>query len=266
MKYSSILLLTGLVAFSSCKENQEKPKWLPDVKNQDHGPVQQKEFDGDFDEIEVSQSIDAEIIKSEAEKVVISAPSNIIDEVLVDRDGQKIHIHLKSGIRVTNAHNIKAKIYAKDFSKLKANSAASIVLKDKFTQEKTSIVASSSGSIEGTIEANNLSIFADSSGSFEGTIWAVDFEAETSSAGSISVLGKSKKADLSSSSGSSISAKDVVIENLKADASSGADVEAGVANSLDARASSGGSVNVYKKGNLRSVNKDESSGGSVSIN
>ncbi|RZJ40905.1 MAG: DUF2807 domain-containing protein, partial [Chryseobacterium sp.] len=34
---------------------------------------------------------------------------------------------------------------------------------------------------------------------------------------------------------------------------------------VDAEASSGGSVNVYKKGNLTTVKKEENSGGSVSI-
>lgn len=265
MKYPTILLFSGLIVLSACNEKSEKSKWLPDVTNKDHGPLKQKEFSGDFDEIEVSQAIEAEIIKSDVEKVVISAPTNIIDEVLVERQGGKIHIHYNTGFRVMNTNNVKAKIYTKDFTKLIANSAASITVRDKFTQEKTDVEASSAASITGHLEANDLEISVDSSSSFEGKIWAVDLDVDASSAASISISGKAKNAEISSSSGSSINGKDVVVENLKADASSGASLEVIASLTVDAEASSGGSVNVYKKGNLTTVKKEENSGGSVSI-
>lgn len=265
MKCNTILLLFGFLILSSCNEKSEKSKWLPDVTNKDHGPLKQKEFNGDFDEIEVSQAIEAEIIKSETERIVISAPSNIIDEVLVDRDGGKVHIHYKPGIRVMNTSKVTAKIYAKDFTKLEANSAASINVKDKFTQEKTEIEASSAANISGHIEANDLDISISSSSSFEGKIWAVDLELDASSAASVSISGKSKNANISSSSGSSVNGKDVVVENLKADSSSGASLEVSASSTVDAEASSGGSVNIYKKGNVTTVKKEENSGGSVSI-
>ena len=268
MKYSSILLLSGLVAFSSCKEDNSKngkSTWLPDVTNKDHGPLKQKEFKGDFDEIEVSQAIEAEVIKSDVEKVVISAPANIIDEVLVDNSGGELHIHYKTGFRVMNTNNVKAKIYAKDFSKLEANSAAIIVVRDQFTQDKTDVEISSAGHISGKLEANEMEIDAGSSGTFKGNIWAINLNVEASSAGEVTISGKSKNANLTSSSGSSISAKEVIVENLKADASSGASVEISASSTVEGSASSGGSVNVYKKGNVTTVKKEESSGGSVSI-
>lgn len=268
MKYTSILLLSGIITLSSCKENENKngkSTWLPDVTNKDHGPLKQKEFKGDFDEIEVSQAIEAEVIKSDVERVVISAPANIIDEVLVDNSGGELHIHYKTGFRVMNTNNVKAKIYTKDFSKLEANSAAIIVVRDQFTQDKTDVEISSSGHISGKLEANDMEIDAGSSGSFKGNIWAVNLNVEASSAGEVTISGKSKNANLTSSSGSSISAKEVIVENLKADASSGASVEISASSKVEGSASSGGSVNIYKKGNVTTVKKEESSGGSVSI-
>lgn len=265
MKYSTMLLFSGFVILSACNEKSEKSKWLPDVTNKDHGPLKQKEISGDFDEIEVSQAIEAEVIKSDVEKIVISAPANIIDEILVENSGGKVHIHYKSGIRVMNTNKVTAKIYAKDFVKLVANSAASIDVKDKFMQEKTDIEASSAASITGHIEANALDLSVDSSSSFEGKVWAVDLNVDASSGASLSISGKSKNANVSSSSGSSISGKGVVVENLKAEASSGASLEMSASSTVDAEASSGGSVSVYKKGNLTTVKKEESSGGSVTI-
>lgn len=269
MKPTTLFVFSAFALLSSCNEkhdrNRERSKWVDKVSNKDHGPVKEREFNGDFDEIEVSQAIDAEIIKSDKERVVISAPANIINEILVDINGGKLHIHYKRGIRVMNSNKVTAKIYAKDFTKLIANSAAEIHVKDKFTQEKTDIEVSSAAKITGDLEANDFEISANSSANFSGKVWAVDLEVDASSAASIDLSGKAKNADLSSSSGSDISAKEVVADNVKADASSGASVEISAASKVEAEASSGGSVNVYKRGNVTNVSKQESSGGSVNV-
>lgn len=272
MNTTTLFILSTFTVLSSCngnnnKNSNDKSDWVSTVTNtdKDHGPTREKEFKGDFDEIEVSQAIDAQIIKSETERVVISAPENIINEILVDNNGGKLHIHYKPRFRVMNSANVTAKIYTKDFTKLAANSAGKITVKDKFTQEKTNIELSSAASITGDLEANNMNINADSSSSFEGKIWAVDLDVEASSAASISISGKVKNAEFNSSSASSVSAKDVLAENVKAEASSGASVQISATTKVDASASSGGSVDIYKKGNV-SVNKEESSGGSVNVN
>ncbi|ASK31855.1 DUF2807 domain-containing protein [Chryseobacterium sp. T16E-39] len=274
MKTTTLFIFSAFVVLSSCNErrdrkNNEKSDWVSktvdNVVEKGSGPTREKEYKGDFDEIEISQAIDAQIIKSETERVVISAPENIINEILVDNNGGKLHIHYKPGIRVMNSSNVSAKIYTKDFTKLEANSAGKITLKDKFTQEKTEIEISSAGSISGDIEANNLDISAGSSSSFDGKIWAVDLGIDASSAASISLSGKSKNADITSSSGSSISAENVIAENVKAEASSGASVEISATSKIEANASSGGSIDIRKKGNVTVVNKEESSGGSVNV-
>lgn len=272
MKSTKNFIFSAFVLLASCDgrkekrhDSNEKGNWVEKVVSTDHGPVKQKEVTGDFDEIEVSQAIAAEIIKSDMEKVVISAPENIIDEILVDISGGKLHIHYRKGIRVMNNHNVSAKIYAKDFSKIEANSAAGITVKDKFVQDKMNIDVSSAGAVTGNLEANDFEISAGSSSGFTGKIWAVDLDIEASSGASIDLSGKAKKAEVSSSSGSSISAKDFVADNLRVDASSGASIDISASSSISAEASSGGSVSVYKKGNVTSVTKEESSGGSVSI-
>lgn len=276
MKSTSLFILSAFALITSCNEKHDRRNnenndrnndngWVDKVIDKDSGPVKEKVFNGDFDEIEVSQAIDAEIIKSGTEKVVISAPEHILNEILVENSGGKLHIHYKQGIRVMNSHNVKAKIYTKDFTKLVANSAASVTIKDKFTQEKMDVEISSAASVSGDLEANDLDISADSSSSFSGKVWAVDLDVDASSAASIDISGKSKNAEITSSSGSSISGKEVVADHVKAEASSGASVEISAVLSLHAEASSGGSVNVSKRGELKNVTKQESSGGSVNI-
>lgn len=270
MKKRTLFIFSALVLLASCNEkheknNNDKNGWVDKVINKEAGPVQQKEFNGDFDEIQVSQAIEAEIIKSDVEKVVLSAPQNIIDEILVENSGGKLHIHYKSGIRVMNINKVTAKIYTKDFTKLVAESAASIKVKDKFTQEKTSIEVSSAGSVSGDLEANDFNISADSSSNFSGKIWAVNLDIDSSSGSSIDISGKAKHADISSSSGSSISAKEVIVDNVEAEASSGASIQISAVTSVKAEASSGGSVDISRKGELKNITKDESSGGSINI-
>ncbi|MDH6252260.1 hypothetical protein M2347_001987 [Chryseobacterium sp. H1D6B] len=269
MKSTTLFIFSAFVLLASCNEKHERRNkdggWVSKVTSTDNGAVKQKEFTGDFDEIEVSQAIDAEVIKSETERVVVSAPENIISEILVDNDHGKLHIHYKPGFRVMNSNRVTAKIYTKDFTKLIANSAGKITVRDKFTQEKTEVELSSAASITGDLEANKMEINADSSSSFEGKIWAVDLDIETSSAASVSISGKAKNADVSVSSGSSVSSKEVVAENVKATASSGGSLEITASSSIQAEASSGGSVTVSKRGNVTNITKNESSGGSVSI-
>ncbi|WP_294318393.1 head GIN domain-containing protein [uncultured Chryseobacterium sp.] len=271
MKPQTIFILSAFLMLASCEKHdrnnrgQEKNNWVEKVVSKDNGPMREKTVTGNFDEIEVSQSISAEVIKSDVEKVVISAPQNIIDEILVDNSGGELHIHYKPGIRVMNTHNVSAKIYTKDFSKLNANSAAGITIKDKFVQDKMKVEVSSSASVSGDLEANDFDISIDSSGSFEGKIWAVELDVDASSAASIDLSGKAKNAEVSASSGSSISAKNVVVQNLKAESSSGASVDISASSSVKAEASSGGSLSVYKKGNVTNIIKEESSGGSVNI-
>ncbi|KPE49685.1 head GIN domain-containing protein [Chryseobacterium indologenes] len=270
MKSRNLFILSAFVLLASCnerheKKNRENKGWVDKVISKESGPVKQKEFSGDFDEIEVSQAIDAEIIKSETERVVISAPENIINEILVDNSGGKLHIHYKPGIRVMNINKVTAKIYTKDFTKLIANSAAKITVKDKFIQDKTDIEVSSAANISGDLEANDFDISIDSSSNFSGKIWAVDLDIDASSGASVDISGKAKNADVSSSSGSSVSAESVVADHVKAEASSGASVHISAVSSVKAEASSGGSVDISKKGPLQNVTKEESSGGSVNI-
>ncbi|MDQ1163471.1 hypothetical protein QE422_003839 [Chryseobacterium sp. SORGH_AS 447] len=271
MKSQTIFIFSAFLLLASCEKHDrnsrenEKSNWVEKVVSKDNGPMRERTVTGDFDEIEVSQAIDAEVIKSDVEKVVISAPENIIDEVLVDNNGGELHIHYKPGIRVMNSHNVSAKIYTKDFSKLNANSAAKITVRDRFVQDKMEVEVSSSAAVSGDLEANDFDISIDSSGSFDGKIWAVDLDVDASSGASIDLSGKSKNAEVNASSGSSISAKDVLVQNLKAESSSGASVDISASSSIQAEASSGGSISIYKKGNVTKIKKEESSGGSVSI-
>ena len=265
MKIKSLLLLPGLVLALSCTKSVEILPGIISNSKEPKGQIISKDFAGNFDEIKVATGITAELIKSEEEKVVLSAPSDVIKDVLVENNAGKLYIHVKDGFKY-KTNKISAKIYVKDFTALDASSSANISSKDQFTQEKTNIDVASGGSITGSFEANDLSVDASSGGTFSGKNWAVNFQSDISSGANINANGKAKNAKISTSSGSSFEGNDVIVENATADASSGSSISIAVSNKLNAEASSGSSVNVKKAGNLTDITKDENSGGSISVN
>lgn len=258
------LFAIALFIWMSCSIGSKEGSIIFGNVEKGSGPIQQKEYNYDFDGIKVSQGIDAEVYKATEEKVVVSAPADIMDKIIVERSGSEVSIHLAPNSRIST-ERIKVKIFAKDFSSLVATSSAEINVKDKFMLEDLTVHASSSGSVEGNLEANNFNIKTSSSGDFEGKIWAINLNAEATSSGDIDLSGTAKNVTFSASSSGRIDAEHLTAENADLKASSSGGVEVGVSGKLSASASSSGSIEVYKKGNLTVVNKSESSSGSVEI-
>lgn len=229
------------------------------------GIIKTNQYEMNIDEIKVAQSISAEVVKSDTEKVVITAPSDIMEDILVDNVDGKVFIHFKPNMNIS-AKNIAAKVFVRDFTHLEATSAAKILVKDKFTQDKTDVEVSSSGRITGNLEANDFSVDVSSSGYFSGEIWAVNLDAEATSSGDINLSGKAKNAALKASSAGTVDAGKLTAEISDIQASSAGNVTVATTNQLNASASSGGNIAVYRKGNLHIVSQNESSGGSVTIN
>lgn len=271
MKTTVITMLAMSFVLTSCvkvkNENGEKGKdgWEFFSGNKGNGVITEKTYDGDIDQIKVSTSIDAEVIKSDAEKVVISAPSDIMDNIKVALKGGVLAVYVDSGFgNNISTKNVKAKIYVKDFNQLSADSSADIKVLDTFTQDKVDVYISSSASIDvANLEANDLRIYTNSSGDFSGKIWAVNLGAYASSSGDINIFGKAKNATMDSNSSGDLKATDLIVENAILSASSSGDIVTSVSKSLTANANSSGEITVYKKGNLEQTQIHKNSGGDV---
>ena len=271
MKTTVITMLAMSFVLTSCvkvkNENGEKGKdgWEFFSGNKGNGVITEKTYDGDIDQIKVSTSIDAEVIKSDTEKVVISAPSDIMDNIKVALKGGVLAVYVDSGFgNSISTKNVKAKIYVKDFNQLSADSSADIKVLDTFTQDKVDVYISSSASIDvANLEANDLRIYTNSSGDFSGKIWAVNLGAYASSSGDINIFGKAKNATMDSNSSGDLKATDLIVENAILSASSSGDIVTSVSKSLTANANSSGEITVYKKGNLEQTQIHKNSGGDV---
>ena len=264
MKSPLIYACISLLFVSSCNIKTDNGFPFNIIPKEGTGIIKNKTYNFTFDEIKVAQSINAEIVKSNKEKIIVTAPSDILEDILVENSGGKLYIHFKPSINIS-ARNVSVKIFAKDFSAVKASSSASIKIMDKFTQDRMEIKVSSSADISGNLEANEMSIDVSSSGNYTGKIWAVNLDSQVSSSGDIIISGKTKNATMKSSSSGTLNAKNVVAENAEVSASSSGNISLAVINQLNAKASSSGDINIFRKGNLYVSSQKESSGGKISI-
>lgn len=231
-----------------------------------NGPITEKTFSGDFNSLEVSTSINADVVKSDTEKVVISAPSDIMEFVKVENNGGKLRIYVNSNFRNNiSTERIKAIVYAKDFDELRANSSASIHVKNTFTQDRVAVNVSSSADIAGNLEANNLTISVSSSGSFSGKVWADQGNFEVSSSGDFSAEGKLQHGKIHASSSGDFNGNNLEVKDGDLHASSSGSLSVMVSQRATAEASSSGDVNIRRLGNPV-ISKSESSSGSVNVN
>lgn len=254
------------MAFTSCyhSKSENSSTWNSFTSSkQGEGDLIDKTYEFNFDGIAVSTGINTEIVKSDQEKVVITAPSDIMDRILVEKDGNMLKVRIKPNSNISTKR-IKAVIYAKDFTSVMASSSADIVIKDTFTQDHVSVQCSSSGDISGNLEANEVSIMASSSGDFSGKIWAVLLNATASSSGDINISGKATESNITCSSSGDFNGEKFFTKSANLMASSSADIVINVEEKANAQASSGAGILVYNKGNA-TINRSTSSGGSVDV-
>lgn len=260
MKKTIIILILGFLTSSFVKIKSNINTDV-EVKN-----IIERRYEGEIDKIYVSNSIPAEIIKSDKEYVVLEGSDHDLEDVKVRLEKGNLRITMESKKTSFNRPQIfyvRAKIYVKEFTNVEANSSAKIVFKDKFTQDKVSVSISSSGSIKGNLEANRFLINANSSGEFEGDIWAVNLDANVSSSGEVKASGKVREANIETSSSGDFEGEKLEIKTANLSASSSGEISVSVLEKVSAQASSGGDIEIYHHGSLMKKNSKQNSGGTV---
>ena len=274
MKKSLLILSSILMILSSCiktsgnngkdGENGFSLNW----GNEGKGPVKEKIITENFTGVEVSNGIKTEIYKSDLNKVVISAPDDILEFVTASvQDNGSMKIGVKSNSTWKNSistKNVLVKVYVKNLKNLAASSSGEIYLKEPFSGEEMSVMVSSSGKVQGDLEYNILSIKVSSSGDYIGKIWADTGSIKASSSGDVKVEGKIQNGDIQASSSGDIDGGNLEIKRGSIQASSSADIKVMVSEKISAQASSSASINIVKIGNPE-ITKTSSSSGSVNV-
>lgn len=240
-------IVTVLLAllFSSCRNNNVGTGFFEkSITGSGIVTTENRLVEGDFKTIEVSNAIELTVEQAPETKITVIADDNV----------QK-HI-------TTKVENGVLKI-ACDYNSF-------INVKSKKVTVKTPIIeglqASSASNIKnrGVIKGLNLNLDASSAAGMDLDLEFENVFINSSSGSQINLNGKALKFETKSSSGSQINATDLLVNDIIADASSGASISIHPIVSLKAEASSGANINYNT--HPKQVHKKTSSGGSIDEN
>jgi len=194
-----------------------------------------------FNKIDIQQGINLYLTQGNSISLKVEADENILDLLITEVENNQLKIYFKKNVYRAKARNVYLT-----------------------TNEISSIEASSGSSVrtENTWQTNQLKVSTSSGSSVKINTNASDVSGSSSSGSTIRLYGKTNTFYAKASSGSSIDADELISADATAKVSSGASISVNVTRNLTAKASSGGSIDF--EGNPTEINKETSSGGSVS--
>lgn len=236
--------------------------------NEGKGPMTSMAYSGEaFSGIESHNGLKVNITKGDSDQVIVHAPSDIISRIEVSRLSNEpmMKISVKSNSNIST-NKVRVDVIMRELSRIKSSSASEIEVKSEFVSPEMIVESSSGSRISGNFKAKNAHVSSSSGSEINGHIEAVLLILSASSGSDIKIDGFVSQSQVSASSGSEINAKKLFIQDLESNASSGARVDIGATNKINAAASSGAEINVYTtKENREGTRTYESSGGSVHI-
>lgn len=213
------------------------------IKGSNKVVSEDRNISSDFESIKVQQGISLYLTQGNSTAINVEADDNIIDLLITEVNDNELKIYFEKNVYRAKAKNVY--LTTKNISQIRASSGAQV-------------------KSENTIQTTTLNLDSSSGSSIKIYVNAEEINSESSSGSNIKIQGKTKELSAKSSSGSSINADNLKATNVYAKASSGANIDVNVSEKLTAKASSGGDIDF--EGNPTKVDKDTSSGGSVSGN
>jgi len=229
-------LLVLLITTSSCFI-----EGMTGIRGNGNVISEERSINSDFDAIKVQQGIKLYLTQGNQTELSIEADENILDLLITEVKNNELKIYFDKN--VYRAKSRKVYLTTNSISKIRTSSGASVKSENTLQVSSLDIDASSGSSIKMYVNANEVS-------------------SESSSGADIDLYGKTEQFSANASSGSHIDANELEAVDVYAKVSSGANIDVNVTGKLTANASSGGDIDF--EGNPTKVNKDTSSGGSVS--
>lgn len=228
-----LFLIGSSFVFSSC--------WFmgPSVKGNGKVTKEVRTVD-EFDQIKVNRGMNAYITQGSPAEVVVIADNNLHETITTEVEGGVLTVSVNENIRW--AKEKKVMITVEKLKKVEVSSGANAWSQNRIMSKSIDLKASSGANLTMELNCENLS-------------------ADCSSGANIFLSGIAAKGYLEASSGSNVKGKNLVVEDCRMKASSGANVSATVTNRLDAKASSGGNVMYFGEPATTEINS--SSGGNI---
>ena len=231
-----IVTLIALL-FGSCNHSVN----LKSLTGSGHVTSEKRMVQGDFKSVKVSNAIDLVIEQSDKTEIIVEADDNLQKEITTKVENGVLIVSCKYNSFI-NVKSRKVSVKMPIIEGLQASSASKITSANILKGENIYLKASSAATMNLDIEFETISC-------------------KTSSGSSVNINGKALKLETVSSSGSSINAKDLLANEVMADVSSGGSIRVHPLVSLDAEASSGGTINYNTQ--PKSIRKKSSSGGNI---
>ena len=229
-----IATITALL-FASCNFNGNS------IEGSGNITKEKRIVQGDFKKVSVSNAIDLVIEQSDSTEITVEADDNLQKEIITKVENGTLVISCKFG----SFHNVtmkKVTVKMPVIEGLEASSASTI----------------NSGT---TLKGTNLSLVSSSAASIHARVEYETVQLDGSSASNQNIKGKALQVEVSTSSASVIDATELLANEVSASSSSGGSITVHPILNLKAEASSGG--NISYSGSPKSVQKEESSGGSI---
>ncbi|SDX13048.1 Putative auto-transporter adhesin, head GIN domain [Lutibacter oricola] len=233
--FITLLILTLFTTTSCMVEGFTGIKGNRNVISED------RSISSNFENIKVQQGIHLYLTQGETTTVKVEADENIMDLLVTEVNNNELKIYFDKNVYKAKARNVY--LTTSNIAAISTSSGAYAKTENTIRSESITLKSSSGSSIRATIDANNV-------------------DSSCSSGADIDIFGKTKTFSAKASSGSSIDADELKSTDAYAKVSSGANIDVNVTGKLTAKASSGGDIDF--EGNPSEVNKETSSGGSVS--
>lgn len=229
-----IATITALL-FASCNFN------VNTIEGSGNVTKEKRIVQGEFKKVSISNALELIIEQSNTTEIVVEADDNVQKEIKISVHEGTLVIRSENG----NFSNATRRIFVKMpiIDKIEASSASSVKSKNVIEGQNIELETSSASTMDINIESDHISL-------------------DSGSGSSISIEGKALTLKTSASSGSTIEAKKLFVNEIDADASSGASISIHPIVHLKAEASSGASINYDTT--PKTIEKTSNSGGSIS--
>lgn len=212
----------------------------PGVKGNDHVVTENRDLNGDFNEIKISRGLDVYLTQNDTQNLTVEADENLHDIIITKLENGVLEIYADENI--SYAASKKVMLNFKNVSKITATSGSDVYSNN-------------------TINAENLELSLTSGSDMSLDIITETLSCNTSSGSDMKLSGKTDKLYAQASSGSDIDAADLSAATSEVKASSGADITVNTSKELYAKASSGGDITYF--GNPEKVSTTDGTSGSI---
>jgi hypothetical protein len=235
-----LIVLLLMLSLTSCNGNLNL---IDGIDGSGNVVTEKRNIETPFTKIQASTGVEVILEQGSPSEVEVEVDDNLMKYIVTRVENGTLILKIDGNINTMESAIVRVK--TKTIEGLESSSGASIKSISKLSGTSLTLKTSSGSTIQADLEYEKVSC-------------------ESTSGSEIKLSGKALALETISSSGSEIDAKDLAANEITAQSTSGSNTTVNPIVLLNAKASSGSSIEYVKK--PKKVIKEENSGGSVSLN